>query len=239
MWTTVLVLAIAVNFEPTRIGLIALMLTRKHPIRQLLIFLLSGFTLSASVGLLVLFVFHRGLFGPTNFNGSKIQIGIGVAVLLIATILASNVPLGRFARNPLAPPELTEDGMPADEPAATTTTGRVATRAKNIIHGESHWFSSFAGLGLAMPGVEYMALLALIIASNEPPAIQGLALFVFLSLANAISAIPLVSYLIAPQKTAARVQAFNDWIRRRTRRQVAAVLGLVGAILVVAGIASL
>lgn len=238
MWTTVLVLAIAVNFEPTRIGLIALMLTRKHPIRQLLIFLLSGFTLSASVGLLVLFVFHRGLFGPTNFDGSKIQIGIGVAVLLIAAVIASNVPLGRFARNPLAPPEPTEDGTPADE-SATTTTGRVAIRAKNIIHGESHWFSSFAGLGLAMPGVEYMALLALIIASNEPPAIQALALFVFLLMANAISAIPLISYLIAPQKTATRVQAFNDWIRRRTRRQVAAVLGVVGAILLIAGIASL
>ncbi|WP_328355669.1 GAP family protein [Mycobacterium sp. NBC_00419] len=238
MWTTVLVLAIAVNFEPTRIGLIALMLTRKHPIRQLLIFLLSGVTLSASVGLLVLFVFHRGLFGPTNFDGSKIQIGIGAAVLLIAAIIGSNVPLGRFARNPLAPPELTaEDGSPADEPV--TTTGRVAIRAKNIIHGESHWFSSFAGLGLAMPGVEYMALLALIIASNEPPAIQALALFAFLILANAISSIPLVSYLIAPQKTAVRVQAFNEWIRRRTRRQVAAVLGLVGTILFIAGIASL
>ncbi|WP_059019785.1 GAP family protein [Mycobacterium sp. M26] len=238
MWTTVLVLAIAVNFEPTRIGLIALMLTRRHPIRQLLIFLLSGFTLSASVGLLVLFVFHRGLFGPTNFDGSKIQIGIGVAVLLIAAILASNVPLGRFARNPLAPPDPAEDDGSADA-TATTTTGRVAIRAKNIIHGESHWFSSFAGLGLAMPGVEYMALLALIIASNEPPAIQGLALFVFLFLANAISAIPLVSYLIAPQRTAAWVQSFNAWIRARTRRQVSLVLGLVGAILLIAGIVSL
>lgn len=238
MWTTVLVLAIAVNFEPTRIGLIALMLTRRHPIRQLLIFLLSGFTLSASVGLLVLFVFHRGLFGPTNFDGSKIQIGIGVAVLLIAAILASNVPLGRFARNPLAPPDPVDEDGAADE-TATTTTGRVAIRAKNIIHGESHWFSSFAGLGLAMPGVEYMALLALIIASNEPPAIQGLALFVFLFLANAISAIPLVSYLIAPQRTAAWVQSFNAWIRARTRRQVSLVLGLVGAILLIAGIVSL
>jgi antibiotic biosynthesis monooxygenase (ABM) superfamily enzyme len=90
-----------------------------------------------------------------------------------------------------------------------------------------------------MPGVEYMALLALIIASNEPPAMQALALFVFLLLANAVSAVPLVSYLIAPQRTAARVQAFNTWIRARTRRQAALVLGVVGTILLVAGIASL
>ncbi len=237
MWTTVLVLAIAVNFEPTRIGMIALMLTRRHPIRQLLIFMLSGVTLSASVGLLVLFVFHRGLFGPTNFNGSKIQIGIGIAVLVIAAILGSNIPLGRLARNPLVPPDPADGDGSADVP--TTTTGRVAIRAKNIIHGESHWFSSFAGLGLAMPGVEYMALLALIIASNEPPAMQALALFVFLFLANVISAVPLVSYLIAPQRTAARVQAFNTWIRARTRWQAALVLGVVGTILLVAGIASL
>ena len=39
MWTTVLVLATALNLEPNRLALIALMLVRPHPIRQLLAFL--------------------------------------------------------------------------------------------------------------------------------------------------------------------------------------------------------
>jgi hypothetical protein len=239
MWTAVLVLAIVVNFEPTRIGLIALMLTRQQPLRQLLTFVLSGFTLSASVGLLALFVFHRGLFGPTNVDGSKIQIGIGVVVLLIAAILASNVPLGRFTRGPSGGANVADEEGSARAETTTTTMGRVSTRAKNLIHGESRWFSGFAGLGLAMPGVEYMALLALIISSNKPPAVQGLALFTFLILATAVSTIPLVSYLIAPDKTREKVQKFNDWIRSRRRRDVAALLAVVGGILIAAGIASL
>lgn len=239
MWTTVLVLAIAVNFEPTRIGLIALMLTRQQPLKQLLTFVLSGFTLSASVGVLALFVFHRGLFGPTNFNGSKIQIGIGVVVLLIAAILVSDVQLGRFTRGSLAADEVARGEGCENAEVSTTTTGRISTKARNILHGDSQLFSGFAGLGLAMPGLEYMALLALIISTDEPPLVQGLALFIFLILANAVSAIPLVSYLIAPDKTREKVQKFNSWIRRRRRRDVAALLAVVGSILIAAGVASL
>jgi len=36
MWTTVVVPAVALNLEPNRLALIALLLVRPHPIRQLL-----------------------------------------------------------------------------------------------------------------------------------------------------------------------------------------------------------
>ena len=56
MWTTVLVLAIAVNFEPTRIGLVPLMLVRPRPLLQLFAFLCGCLAMTLSIGLLVLFV---------------------------------------------------------------------------------------------------------------------------------------------------------------------------------------
>ena len=52
MWTTLLLLAIAVNFEPTRVALVAIMISGPHPIRQTLTFLLCAFGLGAAVGLL-------------------------------------------------------------------------------------------------------------------------------------------------------------------------------------------
>ena len=103
MWTSVLVLAMAVNFEPIRIGLITLMLSGPRPMLQLLAFITGSFAMSISVGFPVLFVFHHGLFGVTNTDGSKAQIVIGVLILLIAVLLTTNFPAGRFARRPTTP----------------------------------------------------------------------------------------------------------------------------------------
>src|ERR1700758_2384474 len=91
MWTSVLVLATAMNFQPIRVGLIALMLSKPRPAAQLLAFIAGSFAMATSVGLPVLFVFHRGVFGASKTDGAKAQIVIGVLILLIAVLLATNV----------------------------------------------------------------------------------------------------------------------------------------------------
>ena len=55
MWTTVLVLASSVIFEPIRLGLVVLLLNRRRPLLQLFVFLCGSFTMGFGVGLIVLF----------------------------------------------------------------------------------------------------------------------------------------------------------------------------------------
>jgi len=87
MWITLLVMAVAVSFEPFRIGMTVLMLNRPRPLLQLLAFLCGGFAMGVSVGLVVLFVV-RSAVSPAQFTLPRVQAVIGVLALLIAAVVA-------------------------------------------------------------------------------------------------------------------------------------------------------
>jgi Sap, sulfolipid-1-addressing protein len=212
MWASVLALAMAVNFEPIRLTLIALMLSRPRPMFHLLAFIAGSFAMSASVGFPVLFVFHRGVFGLTKTDGSKTQIVIGVFILLIAVLLATNFASGWF---------------------------KLSTRARRLLQGDSPWFSGVAGMSAALPSVDYMGLLVLIAASGAAPVTQAGALLTFIAVANTVAAIPLGSHLIAPTNTRTLLGVFQDWIRARRRHDFAALLAIAGCIMIALGVAGL
>ncbi len=72
MWMTVLLLAITVNFEPTRIGLVPLLLARDKPLLQLWAFLAGSVTVSLTAGFLGQ--------GP---QATALNIAIGLAFLTL------------------------------------------------------------------------------------------------------------------------------------------------------------
>ncbi|MDT5048900.1 MAG: hypothetical protein QOG75_4794 [Mycobacterium sp.] len=211
MWITVVVMAIAVSMEPFRIGMTALMLNRPKPALQLLAFLSGGFAMGATVGLVVIFAFRPGLLGSAHFTLPKVQIAIGALAVLIAAVVAAGF--------------MSAPSLPA--------------RARGLARGPSLWVAGVAGLGIALPSIDYLAVLAVIVASGAAPSTQVGALLVFNVVAFALVELPLVAYLLAPDRTRASMAALNDWIRSRRRRGVAAVLAAVGCVLLVAGIAGL
>ena len=242
MWTTVVLLGLAVSIEPARIGLIALLLTRPRPARHLAVFLATGLAVSLSVGFTVLFVFHHTFLSKTNFNPALIQIGIGVVAVLLGALLASNIPLRNVARREMAEVPAAVVDSAADrtvvvqDPPPPGRIKRMTARVRGFVQGESSLFSGSIGAALAMPSVDYMALLALIIASKTPPLEQGFALVTFLLLASWAAVIPLLSFLVAPGKTRVWVQRFNEWIRTRTRKHAGAFVAIVGIILIGVGL---
>ena len=94
-----------------------------------------------------------------------------------------------------------------------------------------------AGLGIALPSVDYLAALAVILASGAAPTTQVGGLLMFNVVAFALVEIPLLAYLAAPDKTRMSVAAVQDWIRSGRRR--AALLAAVGCVLLAVGIAGL
>lgn len=96
-----------------------------------------------------------------------------------------------------------------------------------------------AGLGIALPSVDYLAALAVILASGAPVMTQLGALLMFNVIAFSLVEIPLVAYLLAPTATRAAMTALQDWIRSRRRIEVAALLVAVGLVLLAAGLADL
>ncbi|MBJ7340149.1 GAP family protein [Mycolicibacterium sp.] len=216
MWITLLVMAVAVSLEPFRIGMTVLMLNRPRPLWQLLAFLCGGFTMGMTVGVVVLFLFRPALLGSQHFTLPKVQIVIGALALVVAAVLASGIRLGR-----------------------SDTPGRLATWGRRLADGSSLWVAALAGLGIALPSVDYLAALAVILASGSSAATQIGALAAFNVVAFALVEIPLLAYLIAPDRALTAMNRLHAWLRSRRRRDVAALLAVVGGVLIVVGMVGL
>ena len=231
MWVTILVMAGAISLEPFRIGMTVLMLNRPRPPLQLLAFLCGGFAMGMTVGLVVLFGLRsRLLSGPTHLSLPKIQMTIGVLALLCAAVLAIRAYLLRPSR---------ETAASTDAGAETGVSGWVSVRARRLLNGRSLWVAGVAGLGIALPSFDYLAVLAVILASGAAAMTQVGALVLFNAVAFALVEIPLLGYLLAPEGTRAWMSALHNWIRSRRRGEVATLLATVGGVLLAAGIAGI
>ena len=208
MWITLLVMAVAVSLEPFRLGMTVVMLNRPRPALQLAAFLSGGFLMGLSVGAVVLFAVRSRLPQSAHFTLPKVQIAIGAAILLMAAIIAAT------------------KGRTRTPPAWLT----------RLLGGQSLWVAGGAGLGIALPSVDYLAALAIIAAAGATPATQFSALVMFNVVAFALVEIPLVAYLAAPERTSAAMTRLHLWIRTRPRQGVAGVLAVVGTVLVTVGL---
>jgi len=228
MLFTIGVMAIAVSLEPFRIGMTVLMLNRPRPLLQLLAFSAGGFTMGLTVGATVLFVFRRILGGSTYFTLPRVQILIGALALAAAAVLVAQIVADRLSGRAPAPPD--------DDCAGP---GSLMTRTRRLLDGQSLWVAVAAGLAIALPSVDYLAALAVILASGAPVTTQVGALLMFNVIAFSLVEIPLVAYLLAPTATRAVMTALQDWIRSRRRVEVAALLAGVGCVLIALGGAGL
>ena len=223
MWITLLAMAVAVSLEPFRVGMTILMINRPRPVLQLLAFSIGGFAMGITVGLVVLFILRPAL-GSAHFNLPTVQIIVGVVLLINAALVATGV-LGRR--------EIGSTGL------ASGRFEPLATRTRQLVNGRSLWTAGVAGLGIALPSVDYLAVLALIVASGSAAAVQVGALLLFNVVAFGFVEIPLICYLVAPERTRATLAALQDWLRSRRRRAVTVISAAVGCVLLGAGLAGL
>ncbi|UMB71286.1 GAP family protein [Mycobacterium paraterrae] len=205
MLATVLIMALAVSVEPFRIGMTVLMLNRPRPARQLFAFLCGGFVMGTTVGLIVLFVFRRIVTGTSVVTVPRMQFLIGLVVLGIAAIVGFDL-VSRLGSRP----------------------AKLAAPATRLLRGDSLSVAGVAGLSIALPSVDYLAALAVILASGAAALTQVAVLVAFNVVAFALVEIPLVAYLVAPGPTARAVTALHEWIRSRRRRDVAITLAVIG-----------
>ena len=228
MWTSVLVLALALNFEPTRFALVPMLLSRRNPVVQLMAYIIGSFTVSLIFGLLILFVFRHNPLGTNASTGGWAQIAVGLAALIVALIMALRWSLARGK-------EQNAPASPAD-PDKVSGVDKVFVGARAILRkGGSPWFAGLLGMGVGLPSVDYLAVLVIIATSHKPPAEQTAALLIFLLLGGFVVMAPLIGYLFAPAKTLQRIEQFAAWSRSRSQIEYAGILALVGVVLVSVG----
>jgi hypothetical protein len=222
-------MAVAVSLEPFRVGMTVLMINRPRPALQLLAFLAGGFAMGTAVGVVVLFVLRPAL-GSAHFTLPRVQIAVGALVLLNAALVAAGVLGGR---------RRAADATDGSADPTERRFGRILARARRLLNGRSLWAAAVAGFGIALPSIDYLAALALIVASGAAAATQFGALMLFNVVAFALVEIPLLAFLVSPDRTRATLQALYGWIRAKGRFGVAAILAVVGCMLLAVGFASL
>jgi hypothetical protein len=107
------------------------------------------------------------------------------------------------------------------------------------MQGSSLWFTGALGIGIALPSVDFVALLLLVAGSGEPPKVQVTALFTFLAVANTVLLIPMFSYVFAKERTVRVLENLRCWVLARRRRDYAVLLAGAGTLMIAVGLSHL
>lgn len=261
MWGPLLALALVLTVNPVRLGIILLVLSRPRPMQNLLVYWAGTAVVGLAYLLVPLILLHstptsaalvKGIGQPTTSpTVQRIVIGIGVVLLVFATIMAAQ-SLRRtrdsdagaqgseqstaHSLDPTTLPVISKLARPAGiaAPEATTGVQRLVASARNAWQNGSPWISLVIGF-MVMPADGVIFALALIVASGDVLGTQVGAAIVFVVVVLLVEEVILVSNLLVPEKTEAALRRLRDWALAHHRKFMAAILAVVGVSLIVRG----
>jgi len=247
MWATVLVLALWVATDPTRLVVVAALMSRVRPKHNLIAYWLGGVAagIGPGIGVLGLMLVMRDSVpliiedmrsAVARFTGGYFQIAIGVFAMLVAALLSARFRARQHVEVP------TYGGFPESpdrQPIAPTAIARIRARAGRALQGGNPWLAFGIGLVSTMPPIDYLVVLIVIVSSGAAFGTQLGAVVMFTLVVLALVEIPLFGYLVMPAKTQAVVLQLQRLTRVHRRRILIAVPAVAGVLLIAAGLGSI
>lgn len=221
----VLFLSLTAALNPTLLAASTLMLLLPRPKPLLFGYLLGAYVTSITLGLVIVF----GLQGSGAVGAQKhtinpiVDLALGAILLLIAFVVGT----GRQER--LAERRRQKKaGKPKKEPRWQRALSKGSARDTFVV-----------GALLTLPGGSYLAGLAAIDKQGLPTAGMVGMVILFNVIMLALLEIPLLGYLLAPDRTPDVVKSFREWLSFRGGR-IAVIASLVlGLALIARGISAL
>lgn len=210
-------IALAGAFLPTWTRDTILLLGTGKPPWNSVAFVAGNAASRIAVGLTALFVLNVEVIAQFATREGHVDprlLAIGGAAFIALAVVT-------FARHPRT------ESDPESEPGWLAALGRVP------------WYAAF-GLGFGfvlLPGVQYVYFasgLTLIASAGLGPLEEVGALAVFVIILEGMLLAPLAMYAVRPQTSKAALGRFRDWIGRNSRVVGGAILGVIGAALLVA-----
>ena len=260
MWSSVLVLALPMAFDPVRLGINLLMISRPRAAQNLLVYWVGCVVAGVAVLLVPLMVLHftpmfssyvQELARPATTASSTVRHGeifMGVLALSIAALMAVRFLARRRAQVPAS-----VGRSPGIEPPIERLLGRGQDAAKGggsavrRMLGCAHkawengslWVALVIGFWAGPPPSLVIPVLAAILASGAAIGTQIGAATAFVVATLAVVEIILVINLAAPTRTQAVLRPLHDWVLARRPQVLVVVFTLVGVTLVAQGIGSM
>jgi Ca2+/Na+ antiporter len=225
----VVLLAFASAFWPLLVAATVLMLGAPRPLRLLGGYLVGGLIMTVGLGIVILVVLDQsGALSSSNRQTTSPVIDIVAGALLLLIVLAMVTGQDRRFRN-RRPPRKTKEEAKKEGPSWT----------QRILSHDSFWLAFGLGIVLSFPSVYYLAALKDIEEAHGVSAAAIGLVLVFAVVQFLIVEIPLVCFLISPERTRARVDATDRWLKTHSR-QVGEVVGaVIGIYLLIRGIVDL
>lgn len=225
----IVLLALAAAVFPTLLACVAIMISRPEPRRLLLAFYAGGVIVSVSAGVAVLALFNRdsAVLGNTRSNPNPItSIVAGVASLLLAWLLVSG--RGRAWL----------DRWRGRHPRRHARTDDRPSWAERHLDRANAAVAFAVGGAINLPGPFYLLALG-DLASGPYSTLEAVGLILlFNAIMFALLEVPLVGYVVRPERTAERVARLAGWLNANGLRVTGWLIGAVGLSLVAQGIAA-
>ncbi len=212
---------------PALLAGVAVILSREKPAKLLVAFWLGGFSVSVIAGMVIISTFGEkaASLGSEGKNLSPhYSIAIGVAALALSALLGTHrgraLIDGWRERRAVKKPKK-EKGKPWEE---------------RMLGNGSIGVAALAGGVLNLPGPFYLLALGNI-AAHHYGITGNLALVVFFNLIMLVLVeLPLIGFIVSPEKTDEWVSDFAIWLNRNGIKIVAGLAGLWGVALIAKGV---
>lgn len=217
----VLPLALAAAVYPTLLAGVIVILSRPRPVRLLVGFLVGGMLVSVTAGLLIVDGLQNGADIRTSGNATRPIVDIVAGLVSLSVAWAawrghlSRLGDWRRRRRPPKPgPNWTD----------------------RALGGGSVPVAFAVGVALNLPGIWYLAALADIAEADPSPAVEVLVIIVFNLIMFMLVEIPLVFYLVNPERARSLVDLGSRWARSHSTQVGVTIASIVGTYLVVRGV---
>jgi len=111
--------------------------------------------------------------------------------------------------------------------------------SERALGNDSLWIAWAAGALYSVPGAYYLAGLALLVKLDQSASIDVVAILGFNLVMFAFLELPLLGFLIAPDRARALTERLNRWMTRHKRTLITVVAGVGGLYLLITGLSDL
>jgi MFS family permease len=213
--------ALLASFYPPAMLIAALYLGSERPGRITVSYVLGGLAMVTIVSVVVLVVLRAG--GLSHLGHHQTRYGVRLGLGVVAVIAA--VLLWRRQRRPADPAK-------APKPKRPSLIERLSARPSPL--------SAFAvGAFVFGPSLTFIAAVQVVATAKAGLGVTIGAIVMIVLLTVAFGWLPLVAYLIAPQRTATLLRRLDAWLKQHGKKVVTTAIAVVGILLIIQGILGL
>ena len=225
----IVLLALVSAANPALLAAVTLMLFLPSPKRLLLGYLAGGLLVSLSIGFVIVFVVHDSSATSTARStvSPSIDIVLGLILLLVAYVLNAGHDQ-RLKERRQQKKTAKAGGVEPEE--------KGPSKVEQLLGRGSARITFALGVVLTLPSISYLAALHDLQTLGYGTAGEILVIVGFNLVLLILLEVPLVGFLVAPERTVVEVRRFRAWLTRSGRRMAIDGAAVLGVLMVARGV---